>query len=206
MFKLRSFEELAEELGSPAKATALLKEAGAPLVHGMFDQGALDAMSAEPSVSNTGKKTKNSWTIAATDGLGAIKSVIDELDLDIVRHVYRGTNYITVRNARNQRAQLKVYCIGHAHPRTGNATFNLTGFLREGSAQFYMLMSFEGPQAWILSRTQAHALHKAAVKAGGESGGAKVSHRDLDDLNGKMRVTFSVDSDYLFKAAKQIGL
>ena len=82
-FRLRALEDLVEELGTQAKAIALLKEAGAALVHGMFDQGALDAFNAEPKTTNVGKSSKTAFTVAPTDGVGAFKAVLDPLELDV---------------------------------------------------------------------------------------------------------------------------
>lgn len=217
MFRLRSIDELAEECGSLAKATALLKEAGTPVIFGMYDSGALIALQNEPQQTNVGKKTKAAWTLAPTDGLGAIKALVDPLELDIVRHLYRRTNYVTLRNSSNKRQQVKVYCINSANPQSGNASFSLTGFLREGSSAYYLLVCFDGrgaeeeetvngPRAWALSRAQAQTMHRAAVKSGGESGGAKVGRESLDDLNGRMRLTLGTDSQFALTEAKQLGL
>lgn len=205
-FRLRALEDLVEELGTQAKATALLKEAGAALVHGMFDQGALDAFNSEPKTTNVGKSSKSAFTIAPTDGVGAFKAVLDPLELDIVRHLYLRSNFLTVRNAKRQRAQLKVYCISSGHPRTGNASFTLNGFLREDAPQYFMLIVFDQVRAWVMSKQQAQLLHKATVKAGGKTDTATVKKADLDDLNGRMRVTLGMESDYLLTSAKQLGL
>jgi len=206
MFKLRSINDLAEELGSLAKATAALKEAGISPMFGMYDMGALEALANEPKQTNVGKSAKNSWTLAPTDGLGAIKAVLDPLEVDIVRHLYRRSNYITVRNGNGKRQQLKLYCINSKNPKTGNASFTMTGFLRETSAPYYMLMSFEGPTAWVLSRAQAAALHRAALKNEGIGVNVRVGREAMEDLNGRMRVTMTSDSQYLLSEAKQLGL
>lgn len=206
MFKLRRVDDLAEELGSLTKAMAALREAGVLPMFGMYDVGALDALQAEPKQSNIGKNAKNTWTLSPTDGIGAIKAVLDPLDVDIVRHLYRRTHYITIRNGAGKRQQVKLYCVNSKHPKSGNASFSMTGFLRETSAAYYMMMCFEGPTAWALSRGQATAMHKAALKNGGEGVGVRIGPEAMEDLNGRMRVTFAPDSQYLLTEAKQLGL
>ena len=108
---LRNIRELAEVVGGVAKARALLRSAGVDCIGDLYDDGSIRALRSEPKVTNIGKTHKNYCTVAETDGFGAMKAVCDAADLDIVRHVYCGMNYLTVRSEKNERRTLKVYTL-----------------------------------------------------------------------------------------------
>jgi hypothetical protein len=159
-FQLRHIDDLAEELGSAAKAKSALVSADVRVINGFYDHGALEAVFAEPKATNVGRAKKNLFTLSETDGIGAIKHCLDKVDLDIVRHLYHGTNFITARNAKGKRRRMKVYSASRTRTQWQIAYFQCTGFLDHRNPGYYLFVCYEGPIAWAMSRNDLIAMHK----------------------------------------------
>lgn len=152
-FKPRHLDDLAEEVGGVSKAKALLKTADAVLVGSWYDHGALEAMFAEPKRSNIDKKEKCFSTIAETDGIGAIKKLLDVVSLDITRHVYRGSNSMVLRNASGKRRHVKVLTASRYTIGAKRAQFSVGNVFGDSGSQYYLFVCFDGPVAWVLRKS-----------------------------------------------------
>jgi len=204
-FRLRAFEELVEELGGVTKANKAIKDAGISVLFGMYDHGALEAVEAEPKNSNIDRTKKDYFTLSPTDGLGAIKAVGDAVGLDIVRHVYFRSNYVTFRNAKGQRSQVKVYTRSSWNATEESTSFTVTDYLRDNTANYYMFVCFAGTVGWVLSRADLVGMHKLALKGSGQSKAARIARQDLDNRNGRIRVYLGPE-EHRFTSAAQVGL
>lgn len=167
MFYLRHIEDLAEDMAGVGNAKKYLAKLAIPVVEGYYDQGAVDAIEAEPETTNIGKKAKLAWTLAETDGVGAMKHVLDRVNLDLVRHLHRRVSYVTVRNKAGKRRSAKVHTSSYMGTRSGRALFRLTGFLDPLSPSHYMLLCYDGPIAWAIKKTEAKTLYEEAKKKKG---------------------------------------
>lgn len=207
-FRLKSIEVHAEDTGATVKEARLaLEKAGVSHVGGYFDEGALLAISAEPTLTNIATTKKNLWTIADTDGIGAIKHVADKVNLDIVRHMTRHSQFVTFRNARGFRKQVKVYTTQRARGDLFSARFSLRGFLRPDVPTHYLFMCYQGPLGWVLSHKQLIALHTKVTRKPDSSEIAHVSRALRSHPSGA--ITLFLDSgaeSLLFTSAKQLGL
>jgi hypothetical protein len=206
-FQLRHIDELADELGK-SKAQRTLDDAGIRIINGYYDHGALDALRHEPKATNIGKRSKGIWTLAETDGVGAMKAVLDRVNLDIVRHLYHSTNYLTVRNKRGKRRQVKVYSTSRARTQWQIARFSCSGFLDSTAPSYYMFICYEGPIAWTLSQRQLIAIHKKCKAQGGRaSDGFHIPKSKLGHKRGMLHLSLEAgDEQYLLTSAKQLGL
>jgi hypothetical protein len=167
-FQLRDVKELAEEVGGSAKAKALLSKAGLHVMDGFYNHGAFEAITHyEPTESNIGRSATSSalWTISPHDGIGAIKSLIDKLNLDITHHQYHQTNYVVLRNKRKQRLQVKIYSTAYYCSRHERARFSVSGFTTNMAPPVYMFACFQGPVAWVVTRKQLASIHNKCWKS-----------------------------------------
>ncbi len=209
-FQLRHVDDLAEEVGGKAKAQKALAACGVRVVNGYYDQGAIDAMEAEPKTTNIGKKARNAWTLAETDGVGAIKHCVDKTGLDLVRHLYHSTNYVTLRNKRGKRRQLKVYSSSRARTQYQIARFSITGFLSETAPSHYLFVCYEGPIAWTIDRRKLVAIHRKCKSNGGSLADGYGFHIPKDQLShkaGKLVLALeAADEEFLFVRPSQVGL
>jgi len=125
-FSLKTVEDLAEVQDmTVAEAKKHLQKLNVPVIGGYYDQGSLDAIQSEPKGTNIGKKAKNFWTLAPTDGVGAFKACLDKVDLDMTRHLNRRGNWLWVRNARKHRREIKVYTTSRASGSWKTSTFSM---------------------------------------------------------------------------------
>lgn len=208
-FELRHIDDLAEEVGGLTKARKLLKDAGINVVGGFYDHGAVQALFAEPSESNIGARKKNKWTIAETDGIGAIKHVLDRVDLDIVRHLYHSTNYLTVRNAKGRRRHLKVYSTAYMQVRSERASFTLTGYLSPDAPNYYLLVCYDGPIAWAVKRRELVEIDKVIRKQGfyNDLGGWSQSQRNGEHPHGQIQARLgAVHVEWLLADKRRLDL
>lgn len=208
-FSLRKVEDLAEELGkTPKQVQQLLASKQVPVKGGYFDAGALESVNKEPDVTNIKAKSKDKFTMSPTDGIGAMKAVLDKANVDITRHMQRRANYLTCRNAKGQRQQIKVYTTQRARGDWHTATFNLRGFLSEGEpATHFMFICYEGPIAWILSKKQLAALHAKVKKAASASDMCRIPKQHRSHPHGALTLYLDPSQEnYLLSKAGQIGL
>lgn len=209
-FQLRHVEDLAEDLGGKAKAQRVLAASGVRIVNGYYDHGAIEALNAEPKATNIGKKTRNAWTLAETDGIGAIKHCLDKAGLDLVRHLYHSTNYVTVRNKRGQRRQLKVYSASRTRTQYQIARYSITGFLPSTAPAHYMFICYEGPIAWVIDRRKLMSVHAQCKKNGGylpDGFGFNIPKSKLTHKTGVLCLSLeAADEEFLFVRASQVGL
>jgi hypothetical protein len=230
-FQLREVKDLAEELGSLAEARAKLKLRGIEIWDGYYNHGAYLAVDSEPDTTNIRKSIKKYWTLAPTDGVGAIKHLIDAIGLDITLHQWHQTNWVMVRNERGQRQQVKVYSTQRYTNRHGRANFGVSGFLTPQAPAYYMFVCYEGPRAWVVPRKQLIGLHKQCFNRRGKDlrhhitkptkddpEGIKTSiwipkhrrenpqARTDDAIKGHLLITFDPDDDFRLMKAGQLGL
>jgi hypothetical protein len=209
-FQLRHIDDLAEELGSAAKAKSALVSADVRVINGFYDHGALEAVFAEPKATNVGRAKKNLFTLSETDGIGAIKHCLDKVDLDIVRHLYHGTNFITARNAKGKRRRMKVYSASRTRTQWQIAYFQCTGFLDHRNPGYYLFVCYEGPIAWAMSRNDLIAMHKKCLKHGGYlegDFGFSIPKSKLSHKTGTLRCSFeAADETHLLTSKRQLGL
>lgn len=206
--QMQSVRDLAAVVGGMPEARALLAQAGISAVGDLYDSSALEAMRREPLNTNIGRKKKDRFTLAETDGIGAMKAVCDAADLDIVRHVYCGMNYLTVANAKKQRRVVKVYTRARMGLIEKHADFTICGFLREDAPKYYMLMCFEGPIAWVIKQTD---LVKAWSKL--SAGGLPEDYlscprqrSEIQSRSGIIRAHMKIDDRFVLKSPKQLDL
>ena len=208
-FQLKKVDALAEELGKSVPDTLkFLAQHYVPHRGGFFDQGALDSVMAEPKLTNIKTKTKNSFTLSPTDGLGAMKHVLDGANLDITRHLTRRANFLTVRNARGHRTQIKVYTTQRTHGEYDTATFSMRGFLAESDAvRYFMFICYEGPIAWVLSRKQLLALYTKVQKSPTSSDICRIPKLHAAHPTGAITLYLDPGQEaYLLTKASQLGL
>jgi hypothetical protein len=207
-FLLRKLDDLAEErTQSPAQVKRYLDKLSIPSVGGYFDQGALEAVEAEPKCSNIKSASKDKFTIAPTDGIGAMKAILDKANVDIVRHLCRKANFLTVRNSHGHRQQVKVYCTQHARGEWKTATFSVRGFLRQEQADHFMFICFQGPIAWGMSRKQLIALHSKVKKSANASDVCRIPKGLAAHPTGALTLYLDPSQEaYLLTNQKQIGL
>lgn len=208
-FELKTVDELAEEEGKSVKATkAYLAKMGVREIGGYFDAGSLEAIKREPKLSNTGKKVKSNFTLAPTDGLGAMKHCIDMVNLDITRHMTRRTHYLTLRNGKGRRSTVKVYTTHLASTDEAVSRFTLTGFLNAGElATHYVFICYKGPLMWALSRKQLVALHQSVKAAPASSDLARIPKNKGSHPTGCMMLYLDPGIEkYVLTNAKQLGM
>lgn len=209
-FRLRHIDDLTDEVGTKQKAEELLRAADIRVVNGFFDDGALHAVFAEPKATNIGRKAKDRWTIAETDGIGALKAVLDRVGLDIVRHLYHATNYLTVRNGKGRRRRCKVYSASRTHTQWQVAKYSVTGFLDPTQPSYYLFICYEGPIAWALSRQQLRTLHTRCLENEGvhpQVPNVSIPVKKMAHPRGCLSIGLEAsDERYLLQAAKQLGL
>lgn len=208
-FKIRKVEELAEDEGKTVKATlAWLAKMGVPVIDQFYDQGALDAIAKEPKTSNIGKAVKNAFTLAPTDGVGAMKACADLVDLDITRHHTRRTHYLTLRNKKGHRRICKVYTTARAATDAAVSTFNLRGFLDPKEvASHFLFVCYDGPVMWALSRKQLAALHKVAKEKAASTDIARIPKRFRSHKTGALTLYLDPGIEkYVLSSAAQLSL
>ena len=207
-FRLVALEAHAEDTGKTlSEVKAELGKLGISHIGGFFDFGALEAALAEPNTTNIKAKKKDRWTIAHTDGIGAIKHVADNVNLDIVRHLTRHSQFVTFRNAKGQRRQVKVYTTQRARGEFVTARFTLRGFLSENHPSHYLFMCYEGPRGWVMSHKQLVALHTKVLKRPDSSEIASISRKSRSHPTGAINLFLDAGEEaLLFTSAKQIGL
>ena len=209
-FSLRTVDDLAEAQSiSVADTKKYLAKRQVPIIGGYFDQGALDAVESEPKGTNIGKAAKNLFTLAGTDGVGAMKHTLDKVDLDIVRHLTRRGNLLTLRNKDKHRRQVKVYTTQRSTGSWSCSTFSMRGFLKTDGSQpdYYMFICFQGPVAYALSRKQLVALYRKVKKSAAASDMCRIPKALKDHPNGALSLYLSPDQEsYLLTSSKQLGL
>lgn len=209
-FQLKTLEAHAEEHGQTVtELKTELGKLGINHVGGYFDVGALEAVLAEPGTTNIKAKKKDRWTIAETDGIGAIKHVADKANLDIVRHVTRHSQFVTFRNSKGGRRQVKVYTTQRARGEFVTARFTLRGFLDTDRQQpsHFLFMCYQGPIGWILSHKQLIALHAKVLKRPESSEIASIPRKLRSHPTGAIHLFLDAgEESLLFTSAKQIGL
>ena len=202
---LRNITELETEIGRQ-KAKSLLKQAGVEIDRDMYDHSALASFMNEPNVSNIGKDKKNLFTLSDTDGLGALKSMLDKVDLDIVRHEYVGQNYITVRNAAGKRQRCKLYTTSSEGERF---IFAISGFEKETAPKYYMLAALKGGLVWVLKREDLRKIMKAVRETGfyTNMGGWSCPSKKRNHEGGHLRAQlYHEHVSWLLNSPKRLGL
>jgi hypothetical protein len=229
-FELRNLEDLAEELGGMAAAKKELRSRGVQVWEGCYNHGAYKAYEVEPKRSNIGRSKTAFSTLAESDGLGAIKHLMDALNLDIVLHQYHRTNWVTLRNAENKRTSVKVYVTQRYANQNGRANFSPSGFLSPYASGHYMFVCFEGPRAWVASRRDLIKMHRQVydlkkerkdpcvekvLPLGENPEGIRTrfmipyKRRHLsekDNKDGYIAITFDSNDEYRLLKASQLGL
>lgn len=209
MFELRRVVQLAEEVGGMTAAKRMLAEAGVPIMDGLYNHGALEAVKLEPATTNIGSANKAMWTLAENDGLGAVKRLMDRLDLDITHHQYHHTNWIVLRNAEGRRQQVKMYCSARSTRRNGAVYFGVSGFLGEGPP-LYLFMCYQGPMAWVMTRRDLMSLHRKCWENNGilPDGGAgfSIPPSEYELGRGYLSCRFLPDDPYRLLNRGQLGL
>jgi hypothetical protein len=229
-FEMRAVDELAELLGGVAAAKKELKKRGVQVWEGMYNHGAYTAFEAEPKRSNLNGPKKELSTLAETDGLGAMKSLLDSIGLDITLHQYHRTNWLMLRNAEGSREHVKVYVTQRFANRHGRASFVASGFLTPQASAHYMFVCFEGPRAWVMSRRKLTYWYNKVFRKNGKH--EKQEHikplgKDPEGIQttfniplfdkrfvdgatilakGRLQVTFDPKDEFRLLKASQLGL
>lgn len=198
MSDIRHLDDLVMESGSKKRARELIREAAACTYGDYYDHSAVQSLRSEPQTSNLGRAKKDQWTLSPGEGVGAIKHLLDGAGLDLVRHVYNGQNSITVRNAGGRRRHAKVYTTSRMTVRSPQrARFTLTGYQHAEAPRYYLLLSFDGPIAWVIKRRDLLKQHEE-IKAKGfvddGVGGYSIPRSCWDHKNGRMVLYLGVET------------
>jgi hypothetical protein len=212
LVRVRTVESLASALKKDVKTVRVhLKTLGVVIVDGCYDHVRYEAALNEP---NWLRNKRTEWSLSHSSGLGAIKYLLDPLKINIVAHECRGSQYLMLRGPSGSRTFCKVYYTGSllATRTKQYGYFHINNFLRNGERDVhthYMCVSFEGPFAWVLSKTKLADTH--AVLSGKGHG---TYHQELtiaahqqDREHGGVRAMLDVEnSKWLLKSAKQLDL
>lgn len=117
-------------------------------------------------------------------------------------------NYLTVRNAKNNRRTMKVYTRARMGLVDKFATFAIRGFLRKDAPKHYMLLSFEGPIAWVISRDELIKTWNElnAGKLPNDTLSAPAHLRATCAETGIIHCHMTVDNRFVLRSPKQLGL
>jgi hypothetical protein len=151
--KLRAVSDLAAEVGDIKKARKILFNAGIKPVADYFDQSRLDIAVNEPQWHRSRNKA---WSLSSKAGLGAMKYMLDPLKIDIMSHECKRSQWLTLQGPNRSRSYVKVHYKGKGS--YDGAAFQLRGFLYEDAPEYYFLICFEGPWAWVVSRSKCRSI------------------------------------------------
>jgi hypothetical protein len=195
----------AKQVGGKKEARRVLRQEGIKVIAEMFDPQMLEAAHNTPLWLS---KTRRSWGLSHTTGLGAVKHELDPLKINITQHVCRGPQWLMLQGPSNRKTFVKMYYKGALSARSGTAHYRITNFLRDNAPDYYLCACFEGPHLWAIS---AKVLKKKwdniRATAANAIPGFRIPVGREGHEGGVLTITFRVDkADYVLDAPAKLGL
>lgn len=143
-----------------------------------------------------------------THGLGAIKWLLDEFRVNIVRHEYVGVNFVSLRRGRGPTRRFKVHTAGRVSGYV--APFGVRNFMREDAPEQYLFVAFEPqPMMWTATADELSEVYDYPtanrVLPPGE-GGARINYDVSEYTQGALHLALKATHPWRVKSHKDLRL
>lgn len=208
--RLINVKELAQQVGSRKQAMSVLKRAGIPVLEGFYDDKLLSAVMAADTKHPSHKQD---WGISPLMGLGAIKSTLDKVKVDILVHEQTGQSQHLVLTAGRgvTKRRVKLHRRAAKDGQTGTH-FQVRNFFRDDSPTRFLMVNSDEQAAWVVSRVQLRNKFVRAQKMPyyyEDNDAFCIPYRSDSSQQtpyGILNLNLTDDSPFRLKNRKQLGL